>query len=159
MIEERVTVTASDGEFAQVSTQRVSTCGACGARGACGTSALAKVLGSRRTSVRVLNPIGARPGDEVIIGLQESALTRASFAFYMVPLLSLILFAILGKWLAGALQFGPTESGAILGGLFGLAAGMVWLRGYAGRISQDHRHQAVILRRTNAVSIIHRSLT
>ncbi len=159
MIEERVTVTASDGTFAQVSTQRVSSCGSCAARGACGTSALARLLGSRRTSVRVLNPIGARPGDEVVIGLQESVLTRTSFAFYMIPLLSLILFAILGKWLAGELQFDSTEPGAILGGLFGLAAGMVWLRGYAGRISRDRQHQAVILRRTNEISISHRSST
>ena len=34
--------------------------------------------------------VGAKPGEEVVIGLEESALTSTSFAFYLVPLLALL---------------------------------------------------------------------
>jgi len=146
VIEERAQVTAIDGGFAQVETQRTSACGKCSAQSACGTSALSKLLGSKRTSVRVLNPIDARPGDQVIIGLEESALTRSSFAFYIVPLLSLIGFAITGQRLFEYFDFNNTEPAAIFGGLLGLLAGLAWVRQYASKIQHDTRHQAVILR-------------
>ena len=123
MIEETATVTASEGGFAQVETQRETACGGCSAKSACGTSALAKLFANRRASVRVLNPIGARPGEQVIVGLDESALTRVSFVFYIIPLLSLFLFAAGGEWLSGYLGFAATELSAIFGGLLGLSLG------------------------------------
>ena len=146
MIEETATVTASEGEFAQVETQRETACGACSAKSACGTSVLAKLFSGRRASLRVLNPIGARPGERVIVGMDESALTRASFVFYIIPLLSLMLFAALGKWLAEQWAFAATEPLSILGGLFGLFLGLAWLKLYAAKISHLRKHQAVILR-------------
>ena len=153
MIEETAVVTASEGEFAQVETQRTTACGGCAASSACGTSVLAKLWGNRRASVRVLNPIGASPGEQVVIGLEESALSRASFAFYMVPLLSLILFAILGQWLAGWFNISAAEPVSVLSGLLGLMVGLLWLRFYAARISHDRRHQAVILRRAGVLEV------
>lgn len=146
MIEETATVTTSEGEFAQVETQRETACGACSAKSACGTSAVAKLLGDRRASVRVLNPIGARPGERVIVGLDESAMTRASFVFYILPLLSLFLFAALAAWLAEQWGLSSTEPLSILGGLFGLLVGLAWIRFYSARISRQGKNQAVILR-------------
>ncbi len=158
MIEERATVSSVDGDFATVTTQRESSCGTCAARGACGTSALSRLLGTRRSELRVLNPIGARPGDEVVIGLDESAFTRTALAFYLVPLLGLIGAAAAGKWLALAAGFASGEPAAIGGGVAGLLAGLIWLRRHARRIARDPRRQAVILRHTHTVSIIQRSL-
>ena len=146
MIEETATVTASEGGFAQVETQRETACGGCSAKSACGTSALAKLFANRRASVRVLNPIGARPGEEVIVGLDESALTRVSFVFYIIPLLSLFLFAAGGEWLSGYLGFAATELYSIFGGLLGLSLGLAYLRVYAARPGSRRHHQAVILR-------------
>ena len=146
MIEETATVTASEGDFAQVETQRETACGACNAKSACGTSVMAKLLGDRRASVRVLNPIGARPGERVIVGLDESVMTRVSFVFYILPLLSLFVFAVLADWLASQWGFASTEPFAILGGLLGLSIGLACLRIFSARISHDGRNQAVILR-------------
>lgn len=153
MIEETAVITAREGEFAQVETQRSTACGACAVKSGCGTSLLGKLWGNRRASIRVLNPIGAAPGEKVIIGLQESALTRASFALYMVPLLSLILSAILGQWLATWFNFSATEPASLLCGLLGLMAGLRWLRSYSARVRHDKRHQAVILRRAGTAEI------
>lgn len=153
MIEETAIVTETDGEFATVETQRSTTCGDCSAKPACGTSALAKVMGRRRTVIHVLNPIGAKSGERVVVGLQETALTKASFVFYITPLLLLLLFSVAGERLAIALNFNSTEPVTILCGLLGLSAGLIWLKFYATRISRDKRYQAVILRRTDELKI------
>lgn len=153
MIEETAVITATEGAFARVETQRSTACGGCAAKSACGTSVLGKLWGNRRASVKVLNPIDAGLGEKVIIGLEESALTRASFAFYIVPLLSLILFAIFGQWLAVWFNFTAVEPVSILGGLLGLMVGLRWLRFYTARISHDRRHQAVILRRAGTSEV------
>ncbi|WP_260293913.1 SoxR reducing system RseC family protein [Sedimenticola hydrogenitrophicus] len=154
MIEERAIVTATHGQFAQVETQRATSCGSCEAKGACGTSVLAKVFGNRRTVVEVLNPIGATPGERVIVGLDESALTRASFFFYIVPLLALLGGGVLGQWFAEQIGFVSTEPLSIISGLLGLLIGLVWLRRFAFRTRGSSAYQAVILRRAGSVHVI-----
>ncbi|WP_428610662.1 SoxR reducing system RseC family protein [Sedimenticola sp.] len=154
MIEESAIVTATHGEFAQVETQRATSCGSCGAKSACGTSALAKVLGNRRNLVEVLNPIGAKAGERVIVGLDESALTRASFFFYIVPLFSLLLSSMLGKWVAIKIGFVSTEPLSIISGLLGLLIGLVWLRSFAFKTKRNSAYQAVILRRAGSIHVI-----
>jgi len=153
VIEERGLVIAagSDG-FAQVETQRSSACGSCEGKAVCGTSALSKLFGARRSSVQALNPIGARPGEQVVIGLHEGAMTRASFAFYIVPLLSLFLFAVMGEWVGTRLAIASTEPAAVAGGVLGLLLGLGWVRRYAESIRHDRRYQAVVLRRSPTIS-------
>ena len=143
MIEERARVISVDRGHAWVETQRQSACGTCAANKGCGTSVLAKVLGNRRSRVRAIDPVGVRLGDEVMVGIAESALVRGSLAIYLVPLLALVVCA-------GAVQVlwpGVGEPVVILAGLAGLAAGLAWVRLFSRRISSDPRYQPVILRR------------
>ncbi|PLX62990.1 SoxR reducing system RseC family protein [Sedimenticola selenatireducens] len=154
MIEESAIVTATNGEFARVETQRATSCGSCEAKSTCGTSALAKVFGNRRTVVEVLNPIGAVTGDRVVVGLDESALTRASFFFYIVPLILLLAGGILGQWFAETISLQSTEPLSIICGLLGLLIGLVWLRWFAFKTSRSSSYQAVILRRTSSIHVI-----
>lgn len=154
MIEERAIVTETHGEFARVETQRATSCGSCEAKSACGTSALAKVLGKRRNLVEVLNPIGAVAGDHVVVGLDESTLTRASFFFYIVPLLLLLSGGIFGQWVAEILSHDSTEPLSIAGGLLGLLVGLVWLRWLASRTLRSSAYQAVILRRVGSTYVV-----
>lgn len=146
MIEESAHVVAADGEFVWVETQRQSTCGGCAAKQGCGTATLAKVLGTRRTRVRALNHDGAQVGDQVIIGLDESAFIRGSLAVYATPLVAMFAGAVLGNVL--------TERWAISGealtlgmGVLGLVAGLLWLKNFSRRIRDDSRYQPVVLRR------------
>lgn len=154
MIEETAIVTAIREGFAQVETQRQSSCGGCEAKSTCGTSALAKVFGRRRNLVEVLNPIGAVTGDRVVVGLDESALTRASFLFYILPLFTLLTGALLGQWLAEIVNFNSTELLSIICGLLGLLGGLRWLRRFASRSGNKGSLQAVILRHANRVQIV-----
>jgi sigma-E factor negative regulatory protein RseC len=143
MIEERARVISVDRGHAWVETRRQSTCGSCAANKGCGTSVLAKVLGKRRSRVRAIDPVGVRLGDEVLVGIAESALVRGSLALYTVPLIAMVGAAAVARGLwpdAG-------EPVVILSGLGGLAAGLGWVRWFARRISNDPRYQPVILRR------------
>jgi sigma-E factor negative regulatory protein RseC len=153
MIEETGIVTTCQGEFAEVQTQRSSACGACASKGACGTSVLSQLLGDKPTIFRVRNPLGARPGERVVIGLEQSALTQAAMAAYLVPVGALIGGAVLLQGLAERLGL-HTELLAILGGAAGLAISLFWLRRHGRRLRDDQRFQAVILRRTDA-AVVH----
>lgn len=153
MIEETARVTSRDGTFARVETRRNTACGHCQAGPVCGTSLLNRFFGHRNVSVRALNPIDAGLGDEVVVGLEESALTRASLWFYLVPVLLLIGFAGIGQWLAESSKFVATEPASVFGGLLGLLIGLAWARYHAARANQDERYQAVILRRANPFKV------
>ncbi len=150
MIEERARVIRIEGAYAWVETRRESACGRCAVRSGCGTATLAKVLGRRRTRLRVLNPVGAVSGDEVDVGIREQALLRGSLAVYAVPLLSMIALAMLGGAIAG--DSGYREALSLAFGGLGLAAGLGWVTRFSRAVADDPRYQPVILGRAGARS-------
>jgi sigma-E factor negative regulatory protein RseC len=141
MIQERARVVAVGEGYAWVETQRQTSCGACSVNKGCGTAALAKVLGQRRTRIYVLSQIPLKVGDEVIIGIAEQALLKGSLAVYLVPLLALFAGIAVSK-VAFPFQNEPLT---ILFGFLGLIAGFVWLRSFTRRIRADNRFQPLIL--------------
>ncbi|MGD8429790.1 MAG: SoxR reducing system RseC family protein [Ectothiorhodospiraceae bacterium] len=151
MIEEHATVVAVEGAYVRVRAQRQSTCGQCHARQACGVSALADFLARRQSSIRVANPLGARAGDHVVLGVREDAVLRAALAAYGLPLLLLLAVAFSGARVAAGLGVAG-DAGAIAGAVFGLGVGFLWLRLSAARRSADSRYEPVVLRVENAVS-------
>ena len=102
--------------------------------------------------LRVLNPIGAQPGERVVVGFEEGALTKASLAFYAVPLAGFILFALLGQGIAQWLKI-SAEPVAVLGGILGLSLGLLWLRRFEAKVVHDKQYQAVVLRRAGESKI------
>ncbi len=133
MLEEEGVVTAVEGRLARVQVQPRSACGHCQARSGCGTSLVAGFLGRRPGSFWAHNPLGARPGDQVVIGLDEAELRRASLLLYLLPILALVAGAVAGD------RLGPqgTEWPAILGALGGLALALVAV----GRTASGGRHR------------------
>ncbi len=146
MIEESAHVLSCKGEFAYLETKPQSSCGGCASSGVCGTGVFSKVFGNKKTAVRVVNSIHAKPGDLVIIGLQESALSKISLVFYMVPIVSMILLSALGQWLATTFGITPPDLFAILGGVVGFMVGFVFVRLFAKRVQDDSSYQPVMLR-------------
>ncbi|HED15200.1 MAG TPA: Fis family transcriptional regulator [Gammaproteobacteria bacterium] len=142
MIEENAHVVQTDSGIAWVEAQRESACGACKVRGGCGTSVLASVMGKRRNQVRALDPVGVKPGDNVLIGLRERALVRASFTMYLLPLAGLFVGALMGQQLDS-----QGEAWTILFGLLGLLAGFGLVNLFYRRIRNNPVYQAVILKR------------
>ncbi len=147
MIEESAYVIATEGELAWVETERKSTCGSCTARKGCGTGVLAKVVGRKLTQVVALNRAGARPGDTVVVGIDESSLVRGSLAVYAMPLLTLFAGALLGEY---GFSAWAGEAGSLFGGIAGLLLGFAWLRRFSRRSQADPRYQPVVLRRIGA---------
>ncbi len=154
MIEEIGKVLTVDGDYALVETQRKTTCGGCAAKTSCGTGVIGQFIGNRFSQIRVHNSIGAKPGEEVVLGVPEKILTTASFRFYIIPLVLLVLFALLGEWLADEFNQVNTEPFSIFGGLLGLIVGSVWLKRFSKTVGADKSYQVTILRRTSAVGFV-----
>jgi sigma-E factor negative regulatory protein RseC len=144
MIEEQAKVIEVDGDFAVVETERKSACGHCSAASACGTSLLEKLFAGRTTRLRVLragHELSA--GEQVIVGLQESAMLQVSFIVYGLPLLCMILFSLAG--LAIQQLLGVSEWPVVVMAIAGLATGFGLVRFYSLTRARDARQQAVVI--------------
>lgn len=155
MLETSAVVVSCEAGYAVVETQTQAGCGDCHAGASCGTSVLSGLFKRRRNRVMARNPIEARPGERVIIGLRERTLVAASCMAYLIPLLSMILLAIAGGALSENWHWDIGELGSIAGGLFGLIIGLLLLRDYARHNRQDPASQAVILRLENSSRPVH----
>lgn len=153
MIEERGTVVAVADKAVWVQTIRQSTCGSCSARKGCGQGALASMTDGRANQVRVHNGIGAKVGDQVTLGIEESQLLRASLLVYALPLMLLLG----GALLAGAIWPG-LDGPAIAGGLLGLALGFGLLK-IVSRDGGDHPNLQPVLLRIDLHHVVPEPLT
>ena len=156
MLEESAQVIRVEGEEVWVETQRQSACASCSVEKGCGTAALAKVLGNRRTVVRVLSDLPLGVGDRVVIGIRERALVRGSLAVYAVPTLLLLLGGFIGKWGAQRFIWENAEIASLTLGIGGLIAGLVWLQRFTRRIHNDPNFQPVVLRRQISADVVSR---
>lgn len=153
MIEEQARVTQVADDEIWVETQRKPTCGQCAANKGCGTAVLQNVLGNKRTRLRVLSDIPVKAGDEVIIGLQEGAFLKGSFAVYLLPLVLMFVFGLLGETLSTQLLLTNSNAASISFAILGIVIGALWLRRYNHAIQFDKRYQPVILRQANNMSL------
>jgi sigma-E factor negative regulatory protein RseC len=145
MIEERAQVLAVDGDTVLLQTQRQSTCGSCAVKSGCGTSVLASVVGQKISQLRVTNTLGARPGDEVMLGLEEDALVTGSLLVYMLPLVLLLLGAMAGEGLAMYLGL-DAELTPIVGGAGGFIVAVLLARRLLQKTRVGLQMQPVMLR-------------
>lgn len=120
MITETGKVVAVTGEHAWVQTIRTSACQSCAARNGCGQKVLATATGGRANQVRVFNSVNARVGEDVTLGIDESALLGASMLVYALPLLLLV-----GLSMAGHHMSGGNDLAAMTGAVAGLASGFI----------------------------------
>jgi sigma-E factor negative regulatory protein RseC len=146
MIEENATVVEVDSGYAIVETQQKAACGSCNSAGSCSTTVLSGLFKRRHNQLKVLNPIGAQPGQQVIIGLQEQALLKVSFLAYLLPLAGMFLLAMLAQPLAQNAGITLGELPGILGGLLGFVTGLILFKRISQSRSSNPDFQAVILR-------------
>jgi len=120
---------------------------------------LSGFFAARQHEVKALNPIGAQPGEEVIVGIHESVLVWGSAWLYLFPLLSLLAGSLLAKSAAGFFALNGGELPVILGGLAGMLAGFFGLHAYqtyrSAKGTDQTRQQAVILRRMANADVLH----
>ena len=99
MVEQQARVVSVQGNQMVLEADTQTACGACEAKSGCGTSVLAKWVGKKFTRFDAENTVNAQVGDEVIVGLAESALLNGSLMVYLWPLLGMILSGVAADWL------------------------------------------------------------
>jgi sigma-E factor negative regulatory protein RseC len=149
MIEQQATVIAVADGSALLEVQRQNSCSACQVGERCGTSVVAKLFGNgNATRLRVADPIGLAPGEQVVVGIHGPLLVRASLVAYLLPLLACIGAA------GAAEQLALGDTLGVLGGLAGLLFGL-WLAGLiTGGTGAKARFRPLLLRRVPATAFI-----
>jgi sigma-E factor negative regulatory protein RseC len=153
MIEETAKVVRVEGEYAFVETEQRASCGSCQSQGSCSTTVLAGLFKRRKTHLKVTNTVYAKPGEQVVIGVQEQALLKISFLAYLLPIFSMILVAILSQTVVDYFTVSSGELPQVVGGLLGLIGGFFLLRFITQKKRHDPGYQAVILRHADKTPV------
>ncbi len=120
MLEEIGTVIKAEKGELWIETQPRSACSHCGAD-SCTTSVVAKLFNAKRNALRLPDTLGAKAGQQVLIGIPDRVLAAASLRAYLVPLGLMILAAALGA----ALQLGEVLQSLLA--IAGLIGGLAWV--------------------------------
>ena len=94
-------------------------CHHCSAQQGCGSAVLKQLIGKK--NIRLPNTLNAQNGNQVLISMDKKKLTSLMLTTYLTPLATFFLGAIIGDIFFA-------ESGAILGGFFGLFVGIMGLK-------------------------------
>jgi len=132
-------------QFAIVQTERTSYCGQCTANKGCGTASLSSVLGQKYTRIKVINHGFVKVGDKVVIGLEEQALLKSSVVLYLLPLLSLFVFALGYEMLVTIGEWPHYEPLTILAGILGLFIGLNLAKRIIRQFSKETKLKPVML--------------
>jgi len=146
MIEEQAQVIEIKGNQLVLQAQTQSACGSCAASKGCGTSVLAKVVGRKFTHFQAENNIDAQVGDTVIVGIAEDALLKGSVMMYIVPILAMLTFALLGDYLF-AVSSPDRDAKIAVFAIVGLVAGSLLSRWYFNRRASVQLFSPVVLRK------------
>ena len=120
MIEQSAKVLHVQGNEVVIEVRRQTACGSCSAKAGCGKSLLDNVFKIKPLLLSIPNTIGASENDDVIVGLNESAILQASFYLYFFPLFIMIIFAIAAGYLFSS-QY--SEIISIVAAIIGLLTG------------------------------------
>jgi sigma-E factor negative regulatory protein RseC len=121
MIEERAVVKEVDGNTIKLEGYQKPSCGGCAQKTSCGTSVLSRFMGNKEVELVVQSDLPLNLGDEVLIGVEESAMLGGAVTVYILPLLMFFLFGIVGE-MVSELMFAKESE---LLSLFFAAAGFI----------------------------------
>lgn len=140
--EEGVVIHVGTGGIAQVRTMRNSACKACSARNSC------KPGETEEMKVEVLNPLGAKPGDRVILTFDTVNLLKATFLLYILPIVGLLAGAIIGNHLGGEweLTTGARSGLSALIGFMGLFITLLFVRRKGNQLGRQNQYRPRITR-------------
>ncbi|AMM41413.1 Positive regulator of sigma(E), RseC/MucC [Candidatus Desulfofervidus auxilii] len=123
---ERGTVISVSDERAKIKLVRSMACEGCPGSGLCG------ILSKRYRMLEAENPVGATPGQEVIVSLQAENELKASFIIYVIPTISLFIGAILGYYLK---LWGSSDSSAAFLSIVFLILAFLGIRQYSKKFT------------------------
>lgn len=138
MLEETARVIDVMDGMLTAETESRSGCSHC-STSSCTTSVVSKLFGIRRNRLVMENSLHAKPGDQVVIGIPNELLVRASVMAYLLPLVAMLVVTAIGDTL------GMNEILLSLLALAGLAMGFFIVR-WAIRRGASQRYSPRLLR-------------
>jgi len=133
-------VTELHSTTACVKTKRTGACESCASNDSCAT-----LGGGKEMEVQVINPVGARVGDRVVIGFKTGSLMRVSFLLYIFPIFSMISGALIGHKLATIVSGNRSGFSAVFGFLF-LFLAFVIIKFTGDKLTKKEKYQPKIIR-------------
>ena len=143
MATEKGVVVRTDAAAAWVKTSKTAACEGCSARGACHSHG-----SSDEVEVKVINDVGAKVGDRIVLSMEAGPLLKASFLLYVFPVLLLIIGAFIGQETASYLNFDPSGSAAVAGFSF-FAASLLIVKIKANQLAKKNEYRPRIVRIEN----------
>jgi len=123
VIEEIAVVAKIENNQVWVETRATKGCGGCQQKSGCSTSVLDKLI--RKRAVAVDCDIDLKAGDEVVVGIEEGVLIRASLLLYFLPLLAMGAGGALAQ---GLLPVGYGKADLVISGVALASLGLsLWL--------------------------------
>ncbi len=160
MLTENARVIEVNDDIAVVETQRKVACQSCAVNKGCGTGVIAKILGGKRFHLKVLNPIKAEVGDEVIVGIEDNLLVASSFIVYTIPLVLMLAGGLLGDVVTRTADNSSSEWLVILLSAMGFLGGLIGINRFSRRIASNAKFRPVILsRKEKYISFASRSVS
>lgn len=145
MIEEIAEIVRVERGYAYVRPLTSSGCKSCSSSSGCSSLSFFTPKQKKDPIVKVQNPVYARPGDQVIIGISSNALIGNSLLTYFLPVLTLLMCAVLGSELFAFLHLNA-EIGSIILGFMGLMGGFYVSRMVATQTQLSDSLDMIILR-------------
>ncbi len=146
MIEQTALVVNIEGGYAWVLPQQKNGgCSSCSSKSSCASSSPFDFMRREPQKMKVLNPVYARPGDSVVVGMQGEALVIYSLLAYLLPLIGMVLAAMLGHELLRLVGIAG-ETGIVLAALAGLLGGLRFANMICAGSMGKQGFQPVILR-------------
>ncbi len=128
MIEEKAIVVSIRDDNIVIETQKKSSCGSCSANKACGTGIVANYLKPKTVTFNIKNTINAQIGDQIVVGINERIFLFGSFLMYILPLLFILCFALIGDYVAKQAALIDSELWVILMSGLGFILSIVFMR-------------------------------
>ena len=104
--------------------------------------------GGKEMLSEALNPVGAKIGDMVKIGIPEGTVTKASLVVYMIPTIGIVGGAALGYYI-GKLYSLNLDLSTLIGSLVGIGLSMIFVRLLSNTLSKRPFYQPEIIKIIN----------
>ena len=131
------------GEKALVITDRQEMCASCVSKNFCHM-----LGGGKEVLSETINPVGAKTGDMVKIGIPDGAVTKASLIVYMIPAMGFVAGASIGYFIGKSYSLDLNLS-TLVGSIIGLGLSMISARFLNNVLSKRPSYQPEITKIIN----------
>lgn len=157
MFQETAVVSSINGNIASIITKNQLACGSCQLSNTCGNGLIEKYLSGKVFVSQVLNSLNAQVGDQVIVEIPSSSVTKASIISYFVPILMFFVFALIGEIVAHddifyifRIKNEQNQIVTIIFSLFGLFSGFMITKYYNHKRKDHEQYQIKMVRIVNS---------